>query len=57
MNLFNSNSQLKSYEKIANEFRMRINNTAFIKYIKLIAAIPTKWLDNLPSLNSFHSFK
>ena len=27
---------------------MRANNNAFMKYIKIIAAIPIEWLDNPP---------
>ena len=40
--LITSHGQLKSYDELANEFGIRANNNAFIKYIKLIAAIPTK---------------
>ena len=36
---------------------MRANNNAFIKYIKLIAAIPTKWIQNLSLTSNFDCFK
>ena len=36
---------------------MRANNTALIKYIKVISAVPTKWLDNPPLLGSFDYFE
>ena len=40
--LITSHGQLKSYDELANEFGMRANINTFMKYIKLIAAIPTK---------------
>ena len=36
---------------------MRANNNAFIKYIKLIAAILTKWIQNLSLTSNFDCFK
>ena len=36
---------------------MRVNNNVFIKYIKLIAAIPTKWIQNLFFASAFNCFK
>ena len=36
---------------------MRANNNAVIKYIKLIAAIPTKWIQNLSLTSNFDCFK
>ena len=36
---------------------MRTNNNAFIKYNKLIAAIPTKWIQNLSLTSNFDCFK
>ena len=52
-----SHDQSKSYDELANEFGMRANNNAFIKYIKLIAAIPTKWIQNLSLTSNFDCFK
>ena len=58
MTLINSNSQLKSYDEIANKNGLTANNTAVLKHIKLIATKPTEWLDNPLSLNRFaHSKK
>ena len=36
---------------------MRANNNVFIKYIKLIAAIPTKWIQNLFLTSNFDCFE
>ena len=36
---------------------MKANNKAFIKFFKLIAAIPTEWFDKPPPLGNFKSFK
>ena len=36
---------------------MRANNNVFIKYIKLIAVIPTKWIQNLSLTSYFDCFK
>ena len=36
---------------------MRASNNAFIKYIKLIATIPTKWIQNLSLTSNFDCFK
>ena len=36
---------------------MRADNNGSIKYIKLIAAIPTKWIQDLSLTNSFDCFK
>ena len=36
---------------------MRANNNVFIKYIKLIAAIPTKWNQNLSLTSNLDCFK
>ena len=52
-----SHGQLKSYDELVYEFGMRANNNAFIKYIKLIAAIPTKWIQNLSLTSNFDCFK
>ena len=57
MTLINSYGQLRSREVVANEFEITENNTAFIEYIKVIAAISMMWLDNLPRLGSIDSFK
>ena len=40
MTSFKFKGLLKSYEKISNDFGLIANNTAFIKYIKLIAVTP-----------------
>ena len=55
--LITSHGQLKSYNELANEFGMRANNNAFIKYIKLIAAISTKRIQNLSLISNFDCFK
>ena len=39
-----SHGHLKSCDELANEFGMRASNNVFIKHIKLIAAISTKWI-------------
>ena len=36
---------------------MRVNNNVFIKYIELIAAILTKWIQNLSLTSNFDCFK
>ena len=36
---------------------MQANNNVFIKYIKLIAATSTKWIQNLSLTSNFDSFK
>ena len=54
--LITSHGQLRSYDELANEFGMRANNNVFIKYIKLIAAIPTKWIQNLSLTSNFDWF-
>ena len=36
---------------------MRVNSNVFIKYIKLIAAIPTEWIQNLSLTRNFDCFK
>ena len=36
---------------------MQANNNGFIKYIKLIAAIPTTWIQNLSLTSNFDCFK
>ena len=48
---------MKSYDEIANEFGMRANNTKSTKFITLIAAIPTKWIQNLSLTSNFYSIK
>ena len=55
--LINRICQLKSNDEKANEYGIKVNNTVFIKYIKLISVIPTKCLDNPPSLGSFTPYK
>ena len=55
--LITSYGQLKSYDELANEFGMRANNNIFIKYVKLIAAIPTKCIQNLSLSSNFDCFK
>ena len=36
---------------------MRANNSVFPKYIKLLAAMLTEWIDNPPPLSRFDLFK
>ena len=55
--LITSHGQLKSHDELDNEFGMRANNNVFIKYIKLIAVIPTKWIQNLSLTSIFDCLK
>ena len=55
--LITSHGQLKSYDKLANEFGMRANNNVFIKYIKLVAGISTKWIQKVSLTSNFDCFK
>ena len=52
-----SHGELESYDELATEFGMRVNNNVFIKYIKLITAIPTKWIQSLSLTSNFNCFK
>ena len=42
--LLNTDFELYSYDEVALAFHMIPNNTSFIKYIKLISAIPMAWV-------------
>ena len=51
-----------SYDEMAAKFEPNPNNFRFIKYIKLVAAIPLSWLNektdrNQNQLYNFSSFK
>ena len=57
--LVKTNGDLFSYDEIAINFRMNPNNHSFIKYIKLILALPINWLNEtcisstMPNFNEF----
>ena len=40
------NNELFSYDEIAIIFGMTPNNQSFVKYIKLISALPLEWINN-----------
>ena len=50
------NNELFSYDKIAIIFGMTPNNQYFVKYIKLISALPLKWINNDYPANGLHKF-
>ena len=50
--LLNSGYELYSYNEVASAFHMIPTNTSFIKYIKLISAIPMAWITTTNS--NFH---
>ena len=55
-----TNGDLFSYDEIAIDFRMNPNNHSFIKYIKLISALPINWLNEtciLSTMPNFNEFK
>ena len=47
--LFKSDYELYLYDEVASAFHMIPNNTNFIKYIKLISAIPMAWITTIDS--------
>ena len=57
--LVKTNGDLFSYDEIAINFRMNPNNHSFIKYNKLISALPINWLNEtcisstMPNFNEF----
>ena len=57
--LVKTNGDLFSYDEIAINFRINPNNHSFIKYIKLISALPINWLNEtcisstMPNFNEF----
>ena len=57
--LLNANGDLLSYDEMASAFALSPNNSSFLKYIKMVAAIPENWLDENPNLTStsYVSFK
>ena len=56
--LLNSDYELYSYDEVASAFHMIPNYTSFIKYIKLISAVPMAWIttSNSYSHNPFYAF-
>ena len=52
-----SNCQLQSCEKIGTKFWERKCIFAFKEYIKQKVAKPIEWINSLPLLNGFESFK
>ena len=54
------NNELFSYDEITIIFGMTPNNQSFVKYIKLILALPLEWINNdypANGLNKFIKFK
>ena len=47
-------NELFSYDKIAIIFGMTSNNQSFVKCIKLISALPLKWINNNHLANGLH---
>ena len=50
------NNELFSYDEIAIIFGMTPNNQSFIKYIKLISALPLEWINNDYPSNVLYKF-
>ena len=50
------NNKLFSYDEIAIIFGMTPNNQSFVKYIKLISALPLKWINNDYPANELYKF-
>ena len=58
--LVKPDGNLFSYDKMAIKFKMTLNNHSFIKYVKLILAIPMIWFNEnctLSAASKFHEFK
>ena len=51
-----TNYELFLYDEIAIIFGMTPNNQSFIKYIKLISALPLEWINNDYPANGLHKF-
>ena len=51
-----TNKELFSYDEIAIIFGMTPNNQSFIKYIKLISALPLEWINNDYPANGLYKF-
>ena len=51
-----TNNELFSYHEIAIIFGMTPNNQSFVKYIKLISALPLEWTNNEHPANGLHKF-
>ena len=50
------NNKLFSYDEIAIIFGMTPNNQSFVKYIKLILALPLEWINNDYPANGLYKF-
>ena len=50
------NNELFSYDEIAIIFGMTPINQSFVKYIKLISALPLEWINNDYSANGLYKF-
>ena len=48
--------ELYSYDKEGSAFHMTRNNTSFIKYVKIISAIPMAWITPLNINFHKHSY-
>ena len=51
-----TNNELFSYDEIGIMFNMSPNNQSFVKYIKLISALPLEWINNDYPANGLHKF-
>ena len=50
------NNELFLYDEIAIIFSMTPNNQSFVKYIKLISALPLEWINNDYPANGLYKF-
>ena len=50
----NSENEMYSHDEMAPKFELNPNNFSFIKYIKLVAAIPPSWLNKNTDRNYNH---
>ena len=50
------NNELFVYDEIAIIFGLTPNNQSFVKYIKLISALPLVWINNDYPANGLHKF-
>ena len=50
------NNKLFTHDEKAVIFSMTPNSQSFVKYIKLISALPLEWLNNKHSANGLHKF-
>ena len=55
--LITSHGQLKSYDELAANLECELITMFFMKYVELIAANPTKWIQSFSLTNNFNCFK